>query len=141
MSGHIDLHSEISEFSLSQEHQIIEWLGKCIAEENKSSSRLTFIFCSDDYLLNLNRRYLDHNYYTDVITFDYSEGDVISGDIFISVERVDDNAISLEIDNESELHRVMIHGVLHLCGYQDKSESEKELMRKKEDYYLSLRSF
>jgi len=102
---------------------------------------LDFIFCTDDDLLEINVNHLNHNYLTDVITFPYAEGETIAGDIFISIDRVKDNASDLNADWFDEFCRVMIHGVLHLCGYQDKTEQEQYEMRKKEDYYLSLRSF
>jgi rRNA maturation RNase YbeY len=141
MSGQIDLHSELPDFILSNEPEVLNWIRDCVSEEEKTLGQLNFIFCSDAYLLDLNQRYLDHDYYTDVITFDYSNEAVVSGDVFISIERVKDNARELQIDNETELNRVMIHGVLHLCGHGDKSASEQKVMREKEDYYLSLRSF
>src|ERR1044071_3674818 len=99
------------------------------------------IFCSDDYLLEMNREHLDHDYYTDIITFDYSEEAVVSGDLFISVDRVSDNASGLSVSFLDELNRVCVHGLLHLCGYKDKSEAEELLMRSKEDEMLALRLF
>ena len=112
------------------------WLDQVIAEETKSTGEITVIFCSDEHLLDMNRQYLDHDYYTDIITFDYTEEAVVSGDLFISVDRVYDNAQSIKVDCGTELKRVCVHGVLHLCGYGDKSELESKLMREKEDYYL-----
>jgi rRNA maturation RNase YbeY len=113
------------------------WLEKVVVEEAKSTGEITVIFCSDEYLLELNRKYLNHDYYTDIITFDYSDGTNVSGDLFISVDRVYDNAQGLGLDRATELKRVCVHGALHLCGYGDKSEPESLLMRQKEDYYLS----
>ena len=112
-----------------------------ISRENCTLKHLNYIFCSDEYLLDLNKQYLNHKTLTDVITFDSSEEPtVIEGDIFISIERVQSNAKELSQTEDEELHRVIIHGVLHLLGYTDKTKSGQILMRKKEDAYLSLRS-
>ena len=102
---------------------------------------ISYIFCDDKYLLEKNINYLNHNTLTDIISLDYTTGDVIFGDIYISHERVESNAQEIEVDFIDELHRVMIHGVLHYCGYGDKTDAEKKQMRDKEDYYLSLRTF
>jgi len=102
---------------------------------------LNFIFCSDNYLLKINVEHLNHDTYTDIITFDYSKEDRISGDIFISIDRVEENAKSHKTSFENELHRVIIHGVLHLLGYGDKEPGQKAEMRQKEDFCLSLRDF
>jgi probable rRNA maturation factor len=107
-----------------------------IKNEHKQPGDVSVIFCSDDYLLKINEQYLNHNYYTDIVTFDYVENSVISGDLFISVHRVEENASQLGITFEEELYRVVFHGLLHLCGYKDKTIAEKELMREKEDFYL-----
>ena len=100
---------------------------------------ISIIFCSDPYILDINIRYLHHDYFTDIITFDYTEGDRLSGDLFISLDTVRANADEYGSDFETELNRVMVHGVLHLIGYDDHSSADKKLMREKEDYYLSLR--
>lgn len=113
------------------------WINSVVEEEGYGVGEITFVFCSDDYLLEMNRKHLDHDYYTDIITFDYVEGDVVSGDLFISLDRIGDNASLLNVQYEEELLRVCVHGVLHLCGYQDKSDDEERVMRRKEDYYLS----
>ncbi len=113
------------------------WINSVVEEEGYGVGEITFVFCSDDYLLEMNRKHLDHDYYTDIITFDYVEGDVVSGDLFISLDRIGDNASLLNVQYEEELLRVCVHGVLHLCGYQDKSDNEEQVMRTKEDYYLS----
>lgn len=113
------------------------WIKNTIINEGQTLGEISFIFCSDDYLLDINRQYLDHDYYTDIITFDYVERGIISGDIFISVDRVRENANAYKVTFENELNRILIHGVLHLLGYQDKEPEEKELMTAKEDYYLS----
>jgi probable rRNA maturation factor len=112
------------------------WLTEAARQEDKITGEITLIFCSDEHLLEMNRQYLDHDYYTDIITFDYSDGDEISGDLFISVDRVYDNAEMNGVSHENELRRVCVHGVLHLCGFGDKSDEEATLMRSKEDYYL-----
>ena len=113
-----------------------KWIKNSISNEGRQSGDITFIFCSDDYLLEINKQYLDHDYYTDIITFDYVEGDVISGDIFISIDRVRENAATFGVSFVNELNRILIHGVLHLLGYKDKSDEEKKLMTSKEDDYL-----
>ncbi len=120
-----------------------KWIISVLHEEGilalKKLTDISFIFCSDDYLLNLNRKFLSHDYYTDVITFDNSEQSTFSGDIFISLDRVRDNALTYNQSFNDELHRVMIHGILHLVGYDDLSELEQSIMRNKEDYYLAKR--
>ena len=113
------------------------WLENLIREENYRPGEITYIFCDDAYLLKVNQDFLQHDYYTDIITFDYVKGKIISGDIFVSLQRISENAVLLEKDFNEELRRVIAHGVLHLCGYKDKSEEEKKEMRGKEDYYLS----
>lgn len=145
-SGTIRFHSENIDFNVKHKLRLKEWIAGAIAGEGGRPGEINIIFCDDDYLLDLNRQYLSHDTYTDIITFDYSEeGRVqkpkanlqISGDIFISVERVRENAGKFNTTFESELHRVIIHGVLHLLGYKDKSATDKSEMRKKEDYYIS----
>jgi len=130
-----------TEFSLNDEREIALWLMKCVDEEAKKQGEVNYIFCEDDYLLKLNIKYLKHSTLTDIIGFDYTMGSLISGDIFISVERVKENAKEFNVNFYDELQRVMVHGLLHFCGYKDKTKKEKELMRSKEDYYLSLRTF
>lgn len=115
-----------------------DWLHNLITTENKKLGEINYIFCDDEHLLQVNRDFLQHDYYTDVITFDYVKGKTISADIFVSLPRISDNAKSLSKDFNSELLRVLAHGVLHLCGYKDKSEYEILEMRSKEDYYLSI---
>lgn len=109
-----------------------------LANENRTLGEVNYIFCSDEYLLNINKQYLNHDYYTDVISFDYSEDGIISGDIFISVDTVKDNAKEYEVEFEKELARVMVHGVLHFIGYKDKTDEDAKLMRQKENQYLPL---
>ncbi|AIL47848.1 MULTISPECIES: rRNA maturation RNase YbeY [Elizabethkingia] len=121
---------------ISNEEKRAEWLEKLILEEGKKPGDINYILCDDEYLLEINRQYLDHDYYTDIITFDYCKGKIISGDIFLSLQRVLDNASMLETKQEEELNRVLAHGILHLCGYKDKTEEEQKTMRSKEDYYI-----
>lgn len=108
-----------------------------VIEEFKTLGDLCFVFATDNYLLDLNKKFLEHDYYTDVITFDYSNENTISGDVIISLDRVKDNAGRLGAPLKQELHRVCFHGVLHLCGYKDKSQNDIKTMRAKEDYYLN----
>ena len=132
-------HSEC-DFTLSKQDARSRWIINSIINESKRLGELNFIFCTDEYLLEKNIQFLNHDTYTDIITFDYCEGNIISGDIFVSVERVTENANTFGVDFEDELDRVLIHGILHLAGYQDKSKEEVNTMREKEDFYLSLRS-
>ena len=112
-------------------------LNSLIKNELKKTGELSVIFCSDEYLLQMNKEYLDHDYYTDIITFDYVEKEVISGDLFISLDRIRENAKNFKTSLLKELYRVVFHGVLHLVGYNDKTEEEQREMREKENYYLS----
>ena len=128
--------------TVSFEHSsILDWYSKVANQEEKVLGDLTIIFCSDDYLLEVNREHLDHDYYTDIITFDYSDFPIVSGDLFISVDRVKENATDFNVSFEHELHRVIIHGFLHLCGYFDKTNEDELLMRSKENQALSLIGF
>lgn len=127
-----------SDFTLSNEEVYTDWIENVLASEGKSLGELSYIFCDDEYLLEINQQYLDHDTLTDIISFDYTEGDMVSGDIFISVERVQDNANDLNTIFEEELKRVIIHGVLHYCGYKDKSASDEALMRSKEDEKIKM---
>lgn len=114
------------------------WLEKVIINEGKKLGEINYIFCDDEYLLKVNQDFLKHDYYTDVITFDYVKGKIISADIFVSLPRILENASTLSKDFNSELLRVLVHGILHLCGYKDKNEEEINKMRQKEDFYLSI---
>lgn len=114
------------------------WLNELISLEGKKTGKINYIFCSDDRLLKVNQDYLQHDYYTDIITFDYVKGKNISADIFVSLPRIFDNAEKLAKNFNQEFHRVLAHGILHLCGYKDKSEEEIKIMRQKEDFYLNL---
>ncbi len=127
-----------TDFDLENQKKITEWVKKTIQNEEYKFEEISYIFCNDKYLLDLNVNYLDHDTLTDIISFDYSVGKIISGDIFISIERVKENAIKFNTGFKEELHRVIIHGILHYCGYKDKTIQEKEEMRSKENYYLSL---
>ena len=127
-----------TEFQLDNENQIIEWLSRVILSEKKKEGDINYIFCDDEYLVEINQQYLNHDTLTDIISFDYSLGNEIHGDIYISVERVRENAEEFKVSFEEELKRVMIHGVLHYCGYKDKSESDESLMRSKEDEKIKL---
>jgi probable rRNA maturation factor len=128
------------DFQLAHPRKTSSWIKRVINKEKKSLSNLSYIFCSDRYLLQLNIQYLKHRALTDIITFDYSEDPTtINGEIYISIDRVKDNSAKFKRTFDEELHRVVIHGVLHLVGYRDKKASEKALMRKKEEACLSLR--
>ena len=127
-------------FSLPCPRKASTWIKEAIKKEKGQPGELNYIFCSDRHLLSLNQQYLRHDTLTDIITFDYSEGkEDISGDIYISIDRVGENATRFKVPFEDELHRVMAHGVLHLLGYKDKTPADKALMRKKEEACLSLR--
>jgi rRNA maturation RNase YbeY len=115
-----------------------EFLKKLASNEDKQLKDISVVFTDDDYLLEVNKQYLNHDYYTDVITFDYSSDPYVSGDIMISLDRVKDNAEALKVSFEDELYRVVFHGLLHLCGYKDKSDTDEKLMRTKENFYLDL---
>lgn len=128
-----------TDFSLVKEEAVFEqWIEKIIASEGKELGEINYIFCDDAYLHKINVEYLDHDTLTDIITFDYTEGDLLSSDIFISVERVADNANDFEVSFETELLRVMAHGILHLCGYKDKTEADSQLMRQKEEEKMQI---
>lgn len=139
----IQFFSEDIDFTLKEKQKVREWIGATIkAEGFKRIGELSFVLCSDAYLLEINKQYLDHDTFTDIVTFDSSEDeDVIAGDIFISVERTTENAKKFNVSERDELHRVIIHGVLHLCGYYDKKKEDKTLMTEKEDFYLAKREF
>jgi len=115
------------------------WLKMVAESEIKKLGPLSIIFCSDNYILDINIKYLQHDYFTDIITFDYCEGDLVSGDLFISIDSVRENALHYGVRFEDELDRVMVHGLLHLIGYDDHTPEETALMRQKEDYYISIK--
>ena len=114
----------------------INWLENIIKSEDKKLGEINYIFCDDEYLLKVNQDFLQHDYYTDIITFDKVKGKTINGEIFVSLQRVLDNATTLSKDYQEELRRVLAHGILHLTGYKDKTEEEEKTMRNKEDFYL-----
>ncbi len=135
----INYFSEKVTFTLKNKKIIKNWIISAIKEENKIPGNINYVFCNDNYLLDLNKKYLGKNTFTDVLTFNYSENNkYISGDIYISIDRVKENSKKFNTNIKDELHRVMIHGILHLINYNDKNEEEKMIMRQKEDYYLSL---
>ena len=133
----INFYSE-NDFELQEEKSFDAWIRKVISSEEKQLGEINYIFCDDHYLYKINLKFLDHDTYTDIISFDNSEGDELNGDIFISTDRVTENAKEYNVDFSDELKRVVIHGILHLCGYGDKTESEAALMRQKEDEKIAL---
>jgi probable rRNA maturation factor len=135
----INFFSEQIRFKLSNPKKTTSWIKSVIKKEGCRLNSLNYVFCSDEYLKEINIQYLRHKTYTDIITFNYNPAEgVVEGEIYISVDRVRENAKTFKTDFQTELHRVIIHGVLHLIGFNDKSKSEKALMREKEDSYLSL---
>lgn len=138
--GSIHFFVEEIPFKLPNPRKTSSWIKKAIASENKKLGELNFVFCSDEYLHRINHQYLNHNTLTDIVTFNNSDRDeLIEGDVFISVDRVKENSVTFQSGFAKELNRVIIHGVLHLMGYSDKSASQKSEIRRKEDAYLSLR--
>ncbi|RDI56519.1 rRNA maturation RNase YbeY [Flavobacterium glaciei] len=127
-----------TDFILDNEEATAAWLGNVITSENKKEGEINYIFCDDDYLHKINVEYLDHDTLTDIISFDYSMGNELHGDIFVSIERVKDNATDFNVSFEEELKRVLVHGILHYCGYKDKGEAEELLMRSKEDEKIAM---
>ena len=127
-----------SDFNLDNETVYADWLSNVISSEIKNEGEINYIFCDDDYLLEINQQYLNHDTLTDIISFDYSIGNELHGDIFISIERVRENASDFNVSFEEELKRVMVHGILHYCGYKDKSEQDEQLMREKEEEKMKM---
>ena len=134
----ITYHKEEIEFDLPDEEKLSEWLFRLCGKEDRNLIELSYIFCSDEYLLKINKEYLNHDYYTDIITFPYKQGKEIESDIFISIDRVEENARQFDVTFEQELLRVMSHGLLHLMGYGDKTVEEKKEMRKKENEAVDM---
>lgn len=134
----ISFQNQSISFKLKEKTRLKAWIKTVTEKEKHRLGDINYIFCSDDELLEINIQHLNHTTYTDIITFDYTEGNKISSDIFISIDRVEENAKKFKVSFEEELHRVMIHGILHLCGYKDKSKADAELMRKKENASLKL---
>ena len=126
-----------NDFKLPNETQISNWISTVITSENCKEDEINYVFCDDDYLHKLNEEFLNHDTLTDIISFDYSVGKTLQGDIFISTERVADNAKDFEVTFQEEVQRVLVHGILHYCGYKDKTEEEAKLMREKENFYLN----
>lgn len=133
----IDFNYE-TEFTLENEEAISGWISNVIKSEGKKEGEINYIFCDDEYLLQINKEHLNHDYYTDIISFDYTVGNEINGDMFISVDRVKENAVDFNVAFDEELKRVIIHGILHYCGYKDKLEEEELLMRNMEDEKLAM---
>jgi len=127
-----------SELVIQKKADYADWINRVVDSEGFSVGQIDYIFCTDDYLLKLNKDYLNHDTFTDIITFDYTEGKIISGDIFISTDRVQDNAKKFDVEFSNELKRVMSHGILHLAGFGDKSKEEKDIMRLKEDEKIKM---
>lgn len=127
-----------TDFNLDNEEAVALWLSNVIISENKKEGEINYIFCDDEYLHKINLEYLNHDTLTDIISFDYTMGNELSGDVFVSIERVKDNAVDFNVPFEDELKRVLVHGVLHYCGYKDKGEADELLMRSKEDEKLAL---
>jgi probable rRNA maturation factor len=127
-----------TDFNLDNEEAIAAWLGNVITSENKKEGEINYIFCDDEYLHKINIEYLEHDTLTDIISFDYSMGNELHGDIFVSVERVKDNAADFNVSFDEELKRVLVHGILHYCGYKDKGEADEFLMRSKEDEKIAM---
>ncbi|MCP2026387.1 rRNA maturation RNase YbeY [Flavobacterium sp. HSC-32F16] len=127
-----------TEFSLDNEQALTDWLSAVIVSEKKNEGEINYIFCDDEYLHKINVEYLNHDTLTDIISFDYTVGNELNGDIFVSVERVEDNAKDFNVSFEEELKRVLAHGILHYCGYKDKSDADAELMRSKEDEKIAM---
>ena len=125
-------------YNIKHKKHLRQWIHQVAVSYNKEIGNISFILCTDDYLLSLNQSYLHHDTYTDIITFDYTDGDKISGDIYISLERIQENAVSYAVSLDDELYRVMIHGILHLIGYNDDSVSAKKIMRDEENKNLQL---
>lgn len=126
------------DFKLEEELLFSNWISRVISSEIKNEGELNYIFCDDAFLIELNEQYLNHDTLTDIISFDYSEGNELHGDIFISVERVRENAIDFNVPFEEELKRVMVHGILHYCGYKDKNDEDKQMMRQKEEEKMRM---
>lgn len=135
----ISYYFQDTDFKFRDRRKTNEWLKLAAESEIRRIGNISIIFCSDNYVLDINQKYLQHDYFTDIITFDYCEGDSLSGDLFISVDSVRENSVEFGTEFKDELNRVIIHGLLHLVGYDDHTEKDIKLMRSKENYYLSLR--
>lgn len=133
----IEFYSETN-FQIKNKKKLTHWISRVVEEENQKPGEITYVFCDDEYLFALNKKFLNHDTLTDIITFDNNVGEYVNGDIFISVDRVKENATNYNTTFLNELHRVMIHGIFHLCGYKDKKDRESKIMRSKEDDALLL---
>ena len=134
------IHFFYENISENIDENLKNWIENIIISEGKKLGEINYIFCDDEYLLKINQDFLDHDYYTDIITFDQVRGKTISGEIFVSLQRIKDNASLISKNYEEEKKRVIAHGILHLCGYKDKTEEEQKTMRAKEDFYLSFKT-
>ena len=134
-------HNEEVSFSFNNKREVSLWLKSVVSSFQKELGVINVIFCNDQYVLKVNQNYLNHDYFTDIITFNYNENNLISGDLFISIDRVKENAINQKMEFNVEIHRVIVHGVLHLCGLNDQSKQEKEIMRGRENLFLQKLSF
>ena len=134
-------HNEEVSFSFNNKREVSLWLKSVVSSFQKELGVINVVFCNDQYLLKINQTYLNHDYFTDIITFNYNENNLISGDLFISIDRVKENAINQKMEFNVEIHRVIVHGVLHLCGLNDQSKQEKEIMRGRENLFLQKLSF
>ncbi|MFM9908330.1 MAG: rRNA maturation RNase YbeY [Chitinophagaceae bacterium] len=134
----VQFHYQLKGFNFRERTRLKIFILKLFKQEGKSLDSLSYIFCSDDYLLSINQQFLNHDFYTDIITFNLSESVNLKGEIYISLERVLDNSLQYNTSQKEELHRVIFHGALHLCGYNDKSKADKIIMRRKEQAYLNL---
>lgn len=137
----VHFHNEEVSFSFNNKREVSLWLKSVVSSFKKELGVINVIFCNDQYLLKVNQTYLNHDYFTDIITFNYNENNLISGDLFISIDRVKENAINQKMEFNVEIHRVIVHGVLHLCGLNDQSKQEKEIMRGRENLFLQKLSF
>ena len=136
----ISYYFEDTDFLFKGKTRNNKWLKLVAESEIRRIGNISIIFCSDNYILDVNQKYLQHDYFTDIITFDYCEGDRLSGDLFISIDSVRENSIEYGTEFEDELNRVIVHGILHLIGYDDHTEEEQKIMRSKENYYLEKRN-
>lgn len=133
----VSFYNADTKFRLRNKKKLKNFFPYILEQENSKLERLAYIFCSDEYLLNMNKKFLQHNFYTDILTFETSTSQYIKAEIYISVDRIKDNSKFFGVSFKTEMLRVLIHGVLHLCGYNDHNNSQKSLMRKKEDFYIN----
>jgi len=134
----IYFHAEEIDFQLKEKKEVSDWICRVIEIENREIGEINIIFSSDTFLLEINNQYLDRNYFTDIITFDYGDGKIITGDLYLSIDRIRENAESFNVPVRNELFRIIIHGILHLIGYNDSNVEEKKLMTEREDQYMEI---